>query len=125
MPAPLDYLATGRPAQGTPGATMAGPGGPPDMPGSPAQGDGPGGIPPHILNAIINGGGPGGAPSGPPVGMQAPGSDGGSAKWGVLEQADGTILLHVKNADGSMGPVVQVIAPKQPKAPAAAGGSPQ
>ena len=116
MPAPLDYLNTLAPAQPAPGGTMLGGGPPPSISdGSPSAGS----VPQNILNAIL--------PSGPPqspVGLQPPGSGpaGESGKWGVVEQQDGTILLHAKNPDGSLGPVVQIIAPKQPKG---AGAGPQ
>lgn len=53
-----------------------------------------------------------------------PGLDAGPPpppEYGTTTQVDGSILLHLKNPDGSLGPVVKVIPPiKRPGAPAPA-----
>jgi len=81
------------------GMTMPGgvPGGGPVSPGFPSPG------------------GPG-APVSPmgPLGMLGPG-DPSSAQYQAVTQADGSILLHLKNADGSLGPAVKIINPIKPK----------
>ena len=57
--------------------------------------------------------GPGGFPSP----LLNPGSDPASQQYEVVNQEDGSMLLHVKNADGSLGPVVKIINPIKPIKP--------
>jgi hypothetical protein len=57
-------------------------------------------------------GGP--APLMPPMPL-----DPASMQYAAETQVDGTVLLRVKNQDGSFGPVVQIVKPKQ----AGGGGS--
>jgi len=50
---------------------------------------------------------------------QTPGGDAAAAplpppEYGVITQEDGTLLLHVKNPDGSMGPILKVLPPMKP-----------
>jgi hypothetical protein len=43
-----------------------------------------------------------------------------SAQYAAVTQADGSILLHLKNPDGTLGPAVKIIEPVKPrKAPGA------
>lgn len=45
--------------------------------------------------------------------------DPASMQYDAETQVDGTVLLRVKSPDGQKGPVIQIISPKQPKAPKA------
>jgi hypothetical protein len=90
----------------SPGAAMAASAPPPPMMGG-------GGMPPMM-------GGGGGAP---PPGMPSAGglTDPAGRQYKAVTQADGSILLHLQNPDGTLGPAVKIIpAPKTPSAPAAA-----
>jgi hypothetical protein len=60
------------------------------------------GAPPAALAAIMkhNPGGPTAPPPPPPP-----------SEYDVTTQADGSLLLHIRNPDGSLGPVVKVIGP--------------
>lgn len=49
-----------------------------------------------------------------PMGFGAAG-DPTSAQYVAVTQADGSILLHIKNADGSLGPAVKIVNPIKPK----------
>lgn len=55
-----------------------------------------------------------GAPS-PFLPPAAPGPD--SMKYEAVTQADGSILLHLKNPDGSLGPAVKIINAPKPSRP--------
>jgi hypothetical protein len=44
--------------------------------------------------------------------------DPSSQQFSAVTQADGSILLHIKNADGSLGPAVKIINPIKPRGPA-------
>lgn len=48
----------------------------------------------------------GGMPMG---GMMADPNDPGMAQYSAVTQEDGSILLHLKNPDGSLGPAVKII----------------
>ncbi len=86
----LNYLGGG----GAPAATMPGAtpsfGGAPQMPGMGAMG---------------------------PQGFAMPGQQQtpASMQWAAVTQSDGSVLLHMKLPDGSLGPVVKVISPPKPK----------
>jgi hypothetical protein len=58
--------------------------------------------PAHVLAAILRHAAqnPGAAPEPPPL-----------PEYGTTTQENGSILLHLKNADGSLGPVVKVLPP--------------
>lgn len=59
---------------------------------------------------------------GMPPGMPMPGAmTPADMQYETQTQADGTVLLFVKNPDGSRGPAVRIVpAPKQPKQPGVA-----
>ena len=84
---------------GVPGIAQAG--GPSLPPPSPIMRHGQSGPPPAALAAILNHPGAGGPPPGPPPPPQ----------YATVTQENGTILLHIKNPDGSLGPVVKVLPP--------------
>ena len=54
---------------------------------------------------------------GGPLGMLGM-DDPASQQFSAVTQADGSILLHIKNADGSLGPAVKIINPIKPRGPA-------
>jgi hypothetical protein len=58
--------------------------------------------PPSALAAIMNS--PGAPSPGPEDAPQLP-------EYDTVTQEDGSILLHIKNPDGSLGPVVRVLPP--------------
>ncbi len=108
----LNYLGPDMGPQGpvTAGLPPAVPGTMPDgVPGIPST---PAPVPPIHLRgappppAALAGilpmapGGPGAPPAPPPP-----------PEYGTTTQEDGSILLHIKNPDGSLGPVVKVIPP--------------
>jgi len=66
----------------------------------------------HALAAILRHAAGGAGHSGPPP----------LPEYGTTTQSNGSVLLHVKNPDGSLGPVVKVIPPIKTGAPA--GGQP-
>lgn len=72
---------------------------------------------PGTMPAGIPGFGPQGGQPGPSMpGMMPPGTnDPASQQWQAVTQSDGSVLLHMKLPDGSLGPVVQVIAPPKSK----------
>lgn len=97
----LNYLASAM----QPGASM-----PAAVPGS--------GTPQSFLQgapaAPVNGpAAPGGIPL--PPGLMAP-PDPSSQQYESETQQDGTVLLRMKNPDGSLGPVVQIVKVKLPGA---------
>lgn len=51
---------------------------------------------------------------GPMLGFSDP-NDPTAAQYSAVTQADGSILLHLKNPDGSLGPAVKIINPIKPK----------
>lgn len=51
-----------------------------------------------------------GGMGGPPPAMMAP-DDPASQRYSAETQEDGSVLLRVKNPDGSMGPVVKIVPP--------------
>lgn len=85
------------------------------MAGMPAAVPGLGGASPML------GGGQPAAPIGAPAfgGMPGP-QDPASAQYVAVTQSDGSILLHIKNPDGSAGPAVKIINPIKPRQQAAA-----
>lgn len=110
----LRYLAGGAPgAMSMPAA----------VPGAGASTLGP--LPGAIQAAMPSQSLPPGAVPGPfpfmPPGAMAPGP--ADMKYETVTQSDGTVLLHVKNPDGSLGPVVQLLkVPKLNKPPAGTPG---
>jgi hypothetical protein len=60
---------------------------------------------------------PGAVPGTPspfmPPGFGAPGPQ--DAKYEAITQQDGSIVLHLKNPDGSLGPAVKIINPIKPR----------
>jgi hypothetical protein len=49
-------------------------------------------------------------------GLMPPGLAGNaSPEYQAVTQQDGSILLHIKNADGSLGPAVKIINPIKPR----------
>jgi hypothetical protein len=113
---PLSYLGGGigggNGAPTMPGA-VPGRGGPPSpqMPPMP-----PGAIPQPPAGAMPMP--PGAIPSGASP-FQAPGAP--ESQYGVKPQADGTLLLYIKNPDGSEGPIVKVLNAPKPKSAYGAG----
>lgn len=100
-PAPVSAALTG----GAPGSMPAGiPGAPPVNPISPVPRLN---LPSPGQSAAIAPAGPGGPP--PPPAPQDP-SD---IQYDTLTQQDGTVVLFLKNPDGSRGPAVKII--KAPK----------
>ena len=101
----LNYLG----ANPTPGLTM--PGGMPGVggPADPLASPGASAPPPDM------GGGMGGmAPMGfPGVGMTDP----AGRQYEAVTQDDGSVLLHMKNPDGSKGPAVKIIPPIKSRKP--------
>ena len=61
--------------------------------------------PPSALAAIAN------RPSGGPNAAPVPAPPPPPPDYGTTTQDDGSILLHIRNPDGSLGPVVKVIPP--------------
>ena len=49
-------------------------------------------------------------------GLMPPGAGPDASQYEAVTQADGSILLHLKNSDGSLGPAVRIINPIKPKA---------
>jgi hypothetical protein len=89
----LNYLGGAGP--GTMPSAVPGAGAP-QMPGAaPAMGMGGGGL------------------AGFPQGGGSP--DPASMQWAAVTQSDGSVLLHMKLPDGSLGPVVKVISAPSPK----------
>lgn len=93
------------------------------MPGAVPGASGPimpgGGLPPGAIGSPAQGAGsmPAGAIPGAPSPFLAPGSQpGGLPEYATETQADGSILLRIKNPDGSPGPVLKVIEPVKPRA---------
>ena len=106
-PTPGNSMPAGMPGSGTPSdpmispsAASAGAAGAPPMP--PMGGGGPG-----------LGMAPGGPMGMPPVGMMDP----AGRQYEAVTQDDGSVLLHVKNPDGSRGPAVKIIPPIKPRGP--------
>ncbi len=67
---------------------------------------------------------PAGMPMGGPSplpGLLPPGGPAPS-QYQAVTQEDGTVLLHIQNADGSLGPAVKIISPPKPGGGKAAGG---
>jgi len=99
-PAPVSAMlppaTPGTIPSGVPGATPA----PAPLPNTPVI-HGPAAPPPAALGAILrqSGGPPGAAPQAPPPQYQA------------VTQLDGSILLHIKLPDGTLGPIVKVLPP--------------
>lgn len=83
------------------------------VPGFGGPPPGPGGAP-----GMPIGGPPGGAPMG--LGMMPTGMDPASQQYTAVTQADGSILLHTLNPDGSLGPAVKIINPIKPRQAGAA-----
>lgn len=111
----LNYLG----AAPGPGVTM--PGG---MPGSGAPTD------PMLSPQAAFGGGGAPAPAGPPPPPPAMGGSGGmfgmpaagmvdpaGRQYEALTQEDGSVLLHLKNPDGTRGPAVKIVPPIKPRNP--------
>jgi hypothetical protein len=108
----LNYLG----ANPAPGLTMPGgmpgSGGPADPMSSPAAAaPSPMGPPPPDMGGGMGGGmGPMGFPS---VGMTDP----AGRQYDAVTQDDGSVLLHMKNPDGSRGPAVKIIPPIKSRKP--------
>ncbi len=103
----LNYLG----ANPAPGLTMPGgmpgAGGPADPLASPAP---PSPMGPAPDMGPMGGMGPMGFPS---VGMTDP----AGRQYEAVTQEDGSVLLHMKNPDGSKGPAVKIIPPIKPRKP--------
>lgn len=131
----IDYTAPAPLSAPQPPVGAAVPAGPPmGTPLPPPPGAAPAGPNPMLLPLLAAamrakaGGGAPPAPGGPPNGI--PGATGpGAAPYPTVPhpssmqytnetQADGTVLLRVKNPDGTPGPVVQIVKP-----PTAKGGA--
>jgi hypothetical protein len=89
----LDYLGSTMP-----GAVPSGP--------SPNSIQGPAPVAPDLSSAIV--------PSLPPPGLAPNPDDPSNTEYAAVTQADGSVLLHLKNADGSLGPAVKIVYPKLP-----------
>lgn len=76
----------------------------------------PGGIPSPMAGTILPSLNPG-LPIPPPPGLA---DDAAMAKYEAVTQADGSVLLHMKNPDGSLGPAVKIISPPKSNKPAQA-----
>jgi len=97
MPNPLlNYLGAGAPSPIQPGTMPAG------VPGAGGATQPPMALPPGM----------GPAPAVPGM-MPAP--DAGPPQYDTEVQADGSILLRMKNPDGTTGPVVKIINPIKPR----------
>jgi hypothetical protein len=46
-------------------------------------------------------------------GFQPPGQE--SSTYEAVTQSDGTVLLHLKNPDGTLGPAVRIVSVPRPK----------
>lgn len=46
-----------------------------------------------------------------PIGAMLPMDDPTMAQYAAITQDDGSVLLHLKNPDGTMGPAVKIIPP--------------
>jgi hypothetical protein len=66
---------------------------------------GPGAVPPALMAAMQQG-----APAGPPPPPTPPGP--GDQEYDTMTQQDGTVVLFLKNPDGSRGPAVKIISIK-------------
>ena len=101
-PAPGLSMPDGMPGSGAPTDPMAAPGGgpSPSAPAAPPPGPPMGG-----------GGGLSGMMGFPPVGMNDP----AGRQYEAVTQDDGSVLLHMKNPDGSRGPAVKIIPPLKPR----------
>jgi hypothetical protein len=108
-PQPGLSMPGGMPGGGGPSDPMAGAGGPPPP------------VAPMLPPPPPAGGPPGGAPTGPAgfpgVGMVDP----AGRQYETVTQEDGSILLHVKNPDGTRGPAVKIIPPIKPRGGASGG----
>lgn len=67
----------------------------------------PGGIPSPMAGTIMPSMNPG-LPIPPPPGFA---DDLSMAKYEAVTQSDGSVLLHMKNPDGSLGPAIKIISP--------------
>lgn len=94
---------------GIPGAPPAG--GPPG-PVNPIMPSRPMALSPALAGAINPG-----APSGPPPMPEQ--TDPSSIEYDTLTQQDGTVVLFMKNPDGTRGPAVKIINVKAPRQAAA------
>lgn len=56
-------------------------------------------------------------PGGPPAPSGQP-QDPSTLQYDTLTQQDGTVVIFMKNPDGSRGPAVKIVSVKAPKAPA-------
>lgn len=65
------------------------------------------------LAGAVNPAGPSGAPPQPDE------SDPSALEYDTLTQQDGSVVLFLKNPDGSRGPAVKIISVKAPKQPSA------
>lgn len=97
----LDYLrgaTSGVPPMGQPGT----------MPGAAPQA---GTLPADVMGAIQ----PVGPAGDPPPGLMPPGSPDPGEQYKTVAQADGTLLIHLVNPDGSLGPAVKIVSVPRPK----------
>lgn len=63
---------------------------------------------PDVLSAI--------SPAPVPVPLLPPGvAEDAAPQYQAVTQEDGSILLHIKNADGSLGPAVKIVPPIKPR----------
>lgn len=76
-----------------------------------------------LMSAPMGGGAPPQQAS-PAIGGGLPGMPGtpNPDQYATTTQQDGSILLHLKLPDGSLGPVVKIIEPIKPRKPAAQPG---
>lgn len=67
---------------------------------------------PQMGGAPMGGAPMGGAPmGGAPIGAMMGMDDPMAEQYAAITQEDGSVLLHLKNPDGSMGPAVKIIPP--------------
>jgi hypothetical protein len=98
-PAPGLSMPSGMPGSGAPSDPMASPGAASALGGPPSP------VPP--APSPFGGGGGGGMSGFPPIGMTDP----AGRQYEAVTQDDGSVLLHMKNPDGSRGPAVKIIPP--------------
>jgi hypothetical protein len=96
-PAPGLTMPGGMPGTGGPTDPLASPMGAPPMGAPPPVGG-----PPGVLG-----------PGMPPVGMVDP----AGRQYEAVTQEDGSILLHLKNPDGTRGPAVKIVPPIKSRNP--------
>lgn len=106
-PSPGNTMPAGMPGSGTPSDPMLSPG---------AAAGAAAGPPPPPMGPM--GGPPGGAPPMGPMGMPPVGmTDPAGRQYKAVTQEDGSVLLHLQNPDGSLGPAVKIIPPIKPRNP--------